>query len=175
MLALPYPGGPEISKLAEKARKEHIPREIEFPRPMINSENLDFSFSGLKTSVLYKIRDLTEHSVELTDHIKMDIARAFEDAVVDVLLSKTEKAIIESNAKTLIIAGGVIANKKIREAFTARISDAYHDVTLCIPDRDLATDNAIMIAIASYIDVCVDPKLLTEPQTHIKAEGNLSF
>ena len=105
---------PCSSKLAEKARSENIPHVAKFTRPMIHSHNLDLSFSGLKTAVLYYIRD---HGL-LSEKDKADIAREFEDTVIDVLLYKTEEALGESGAKTLIIAGGVIANKKIRENFS---------------------------------------------------------
>ncbi len=169
MLALPYPGGPEVSRLAAQARDKHTQHSITLPRPMIHSGDLDFSFSGLKTSVLYTLRDL---KTELTDDIKMEIAREFEDAVVDVLLAKTEKALIESGAQTLIIAGGVTANTRIREAFTNLISHKYSDTILRISEKDLSTDNAIMIAMASYIEILVHPEKLTHP-LKIQAEGNL--
>lgn len=172
MLGLPYPGGPEISRLASQARELRNSRyEIRLPRPMIHSNDLDFSFSGLKTAVLYTIRDLT---TELTDDIKMEIAREFEDAVVDVLISKTEKALIESGAQTLIIAGGVVANKKIREAFTECIKEKYPDIALYIPDKELSTDNAVMIAMASYIETLIHPDVLKKIEV-IAAQGNLKY
>jgi N6-L-threonylcarbamoyladenine synthase len=138
---------------------------------MIHSNDLDFSFSGLKTAVLYTTRDL---KTELSDEIKSEIAREFEDAVVDVLLSKTEKALLESGAQSLIIAGGVVANTKIREAFSKLISEKYPDVSLFIPDHALATDNAVMIAMASYIETLVHPEILTNGH-EIIAQGNLKF
>ena len=101
MLGLPYPGGPEISRLAEKARTENLPKKCKLPRPMIHSGNFDFSFSGLKTSVLYYLRD----NKNLSQDEYADIAREFEDSVVEVLLKKTKKAIAETGAKTLIVAG----------------------------------------------------------------------
>lgn len=164
LLDLRYPGGPKISALAEKARasRPNSP-QFHFPRPMIHSEDLDFSFSGLKTSVLYKIRELET----LTEETKEEIARAFEDAVVETLITKTKKAFMESNAKTLIIAGGVIANKLIRKEFEALAKEL--GVDFYIPSTELATDNAIMISIAGYLhkdDKAVDMKTL-------KAQGNL--
>ncbi len=177
MLSLPYPGGPHIGELAGKERKERAEQNggkksdddseknpFTFPRPMIHSNDFDFSFSGLKTSVLYKIKELGE----LTPKIKQQIACAFEDAVVEVLLEKTKKAIIKYGAKSLIVGGGVIANTKIRESFLG-----LSGLQVFIPDLSLATDNAVMIAMAGYINATKNPSVLkTDPKT-IVAQGNL--
>jgi N6-L-threonylcarbamoyladenine synthase len=88
LLSLPYPGGPEISKLAEEALKEKTPQTITLPRPMIHSKDLDFSFSGIKTHVLYTLQ-----KIELTEAVKKELAREFEDAITDVLISKTKKGL----------------------------------------------------------------------------------
>lgn len=199
MLGLPYPGGPEISKLAEKAREEGIEQEKRFPRPMIHSKDYNFSFSGLKTSVLYYIRDLrnssgarlarldgasTEEIFQqknlrssggtipevLSQNQKKEIAREFEDAVVEVLLSKTKKAIEEWSPKTLIIGGGVIANKLIRETFL-NLKSNFPQLEILIPERELTTDNATMIAIAGYIKYL---KSGVEKE-ELKADGNLDI
>ena len=167
MLGLPYPGGPEISRLAEIARTENLPRVAKLPRPMIHADNFDFSFSGLKTAVLYWIRDHGE-PVE-TD--KQDIAREFEDAVVEVLASKTEKAVENVNAKTLIVAGGVISNKKLRDTFE-NFNQKYSELTVRIPLREMTTDNSLMIAIAGFVNVTQNPELL-KSQKEIIANGNL--
>jgi N6-L-threonylcarbamoyladenine synthase len=169
MLGLPYPGGPQISKLAQMAREQNILHKASLPRPMIHSDNLDFSFSGLKTSVLYYIRDFGP----ISDTDKMDIAREFEDAVVEVLVEKTKKALDAGGAKTLIIAGGVIANKKIREAFTS-LENEYVGLVVKTPAQNLATDNAIMIACATYLNVIINPNILNK-ENIIKANGNLSL
>lgn len=167
MLGLPYPGGPEISKLAEQATKENIPSKATLPRPMLHSDNFNFSFSGLKTSVLYYIRDNSPLSLD----DKKDLAREFENSVVDVLLTKTEKAINKTDPKTLIIAGGVISNKKIRENFSLLV-EKYNDLSLKIPTKDLATDNALMIACAAYININLNPGLKIRTKDII-AEGNM--
>jgi N6-L-threonylcarbamoyladenine synthase len=169
MLGLPYPGGPEISRLAEQARASKLTHTAILPRPMINSHDLNFSFSGLKTSVLYYIRDNIKG--EMSDATRADLAREFEDAVVEVLLSKTKTAIEETGAQMLIIAGGVIANKKIREVFQ-KLEDEYSGLVVKVPTNSLSTDNALMIASAAYIDICINPKLLSE-ENDIRAEGNL--
>ncbi len=172
MLGLPYPGGPEISKLAEYARENNLPRVAKLPRPMIHSDNFNFSFSGLKTAVLYYIRDkFNKDHTKMSFEEKADLAREFEDAVVDVLLHKTERVILETNTKTLIVAGGVIANKKIRQTFTELV-EKYPDLILKIPTNSLATDNSLMIAAATYFNVILNPKILDE-QTKIIANGNL--
>jgi len=134
---------------------------------MLNSNNFDFSFSGLKTSVLYKIKKLPE----LTDEIKKEIAREFEDAVVDVLISKTKKALQKYNAKTLIIGGGVIANKQIRRAFSNLVTE-LPNTQLLLPENSLSTDNAIMIGIAGYFRF-LKQKNKTPNPNELRAEGNL--
>ena len=174
LLGLPYPGGPEISKLAEKARIENIAQKAKLPRPMIKSDNLDFSFSGLKTAVLYYIRDnFNADSKNMSEEEKADLAREFEDAVVDVLITKTEKAVSEDDIKTLIIGGGVIANKKLRSAFTG-LENKYADLIVKTPNRDLSTDNSLMIAAASYINISIYPEIMAI-EKDIIAKGNLGF
>ncbi len=145
MLGLPYPGGPEVSKLAEIAREIGSTEEVPLPRPMIHEPHCDFSFSGLKTSVLYRIKDL-----ELTEEKKQSIAREFEDAAGDVLYAKTKRALEESGAKTLALGGGVSANTHIKRMFRARLAEDFPDVYLAIPEPILTTDNAIMIGLAGF-------------------------
>jgi len=171
MLGLPYPGGPEISRLAEKARTENAPCVAKLPRPMIHSDNLNFSFSGLKTSVLYYIRDNFSNGNSLSQTEKEDIAREFEDAVVDVLVTKTKKALDDTDAKTLIIAGGVIANKKIRSTFLD-FEKEYSGLNVKIPTNIMSTDNALMIACATYFNVILNPEILKSTKK-IMACGNL--
>lgn len=180
MMDLPYPGGPHISKLAEDERKHSASRrsfqgdgprkvnsqqgiirterstmlnksfEIKLPRPMLHSNDYDFSFSGLKTAVLYAIQDIKKDGGVLTDEIKKQIACEFENAATEVLLTKTFKAIDEYNVKTLLIGGGVVANKFIKKSFLEKQSVEYPDLKILVPEKDLSTDNALMIAIAGY-------------------------
>ena len=173
MLGLPYPGGPEISRLAEFARTQNLPHTAKLPRPMIHSDNLNFSFSGLKTSVLYYLRDNFVDGNPPSQEQKADIAREFEDSVVDVLASKTRKALDDTSAKTLIIAGGVIANKKIRSVFT-EFEKEYSELTVKIPTNPMATDNAIMIACATYSNITLHPEILKN-SNKIIATGNLKL
>jgi N6-L-threonylcarbamoyladenine synthase len=162
MLGLPYPGGPEISKLAETARKDNIENKIKLPRPMLHSKNLNFSFSGLKTAVLYTLREIPEINLEQ----KQDISREFENAVTDVIISKTRTAIEEYGPQTLIIGGGVIANKFMRLSFENLAKE--HSIPLYMPALGLSGDNALMIAI---VGAAKDPNSNTE----LRAEGNLSL
>lgn len=145
MLGLPYPGGPEVSKLAEKDREDERTNPYKLPRPMIDSNDCDFSFSGLKTSVLYLTKDKEFSEIE-----KEQMARAFEDAASDVLYAKTSKALLETGAKTLAIGGGVSANAHIRRVFRERLPHDHPEVSLFIPSTFLTGDNAIMIGIAGF-------------------------
>jgi len=146
MLGLPYPGGPQISKLAEEARQKNIISTYALPRPMLHSDNLDFSFAGLKTAVLYTLKKIPN----VTDSIKMQIALEFENAATETLIGKARKALIKTKAKTLTVGGGVIANKHIREELKKLIKKEFPNVNLFLPPIDLTTDNAIMIGLAGY-------------------------
>lgn len=168
LLGLPYPGGPEISRLATAAREQNLPRTIELPRPMIDSDDYDFSFSGLKTAV----RKVVEAHEPLSDTIKMEIAREFEDAAADVLVAKTIRAIEEFGAQTVLVGGGVSANDHIRTQLASSIKDYGYGTKLLIPPPELATDNALMIALAGYFRVL--KKEFAEPDT-IRANGNLKL
>ncbi len=145
MLDLPYPGGPEVSMLAEKDREDAGTNPFTLPRPMIHDPHCDFSFSGLKTAVLY----LTKGK-ELDDVQKEQLARAFEDAVGDVLYSKSLRALDETQARTFAIGGGVSANTHVRRVFTERLAKDMPEVRLRIPSSVLTGDNAIMIGVAGY-------------------------
>ncbi len=145
ILGLPYPGGPEISKLAEEARAENFSaKNFPLPRPMLKSDNLDFSFSGLKTAVLYTVKKISA----LSEENKKEIALETENAITEVLIKKTSMAIERYDAKTIIIGGGVTANTHIRKSFETLA--LQYQIPLFLPDKKLSTDNALMIAIAGY-------------------------
>lgn len=167
MMGLPYPGGPEISKLAEKDREDNRTNPYKLPRPMLDTNDCDFSFSGLKTAVLYLIKDK-----ELGELEKEQLARAFEDAVSDVLYAKTSKALFETGAKTIAIGGGVSASTHIRRFFQERLPIDHPEVTLSIPDRFLTGDNAVMIAVAGYYGYLREE--FADIET-LKANGNRSL
>jgi len=171
MLGLPYPGGPEISRLAELQRKTQTSTpEYILPRPMIHSKDFDFSFSGLKTAVLY--------SLKKEETPKEVVAKEFEDAVAEVLVSKTFRAIDEYNIKTLIIGGGVVSNEYIRKQFEEKVAE-YSELKLLLPTPQLRTDNALMIGLAGYLRwLKKDKKDLRNTMSDIVAvvaKGNLKL
>ena len=135
IMGMDYPGGPEIAKLA----KEKTDKRVKLPRPMIDSKNYDFSFSGLKTAVLYTWRD----EKEKTEEFKIAMAKEIQEAITDVLTRKTFRAVKEFKAKTIVVGGGVSANTCLRE----KIKAASERVIL--PDLDFSTDNAKMIAVTA--------------------------
>ena len=136
LLDLPYPGGPHIEKLALKGKSG----AFEFPRPMVNSDNLNMSFSGLKTAVLYTIKKISN----ITEEIKADIAASFQQAIADVLIMKIKKSIDTTERKEVIVAGGVAANKFLRSEFK-KIEES-HNIKVYYPDLKYCGDNAAMIA-----------------------------
>ncbi len=154
LIGLPYPGGPAISRLAAESRSKNQEARITLPRPMLTSDDYDFSFSGLKTAVLYDVKKQTE----LTDTYKQELARAFEDAVTDVLAAKTKRAMQEYGARSLIVGGGVAANTYIRDALAAMVASLGHDARIFLPTRELSTDNAVMIGIAGFLNYTQTPR-----------------
>jgi N6-L-threonylcarbamoyladenine synthase len=143
ILGLPYPGGPALAKLAEQGE----PGRYLFPRPMTDRPGLDFSFSGLKTFALNAVRDELA-AREDTDQARADIARAFEDAVVETLAIKCRRAVEAAGVDRLVLAGGVSANRRLRarvdEMMAARGGRAFY------PRPELCTDNGAMIAFAGH-------------------------
>ncbi len=168
MLGLPYPGGPEIGAHARRARADNLPAFATLPRPMIDTDNFDFSFSGLKTSVRYAI----EGKVLTTNDVDA-IARDFEDAVTAVLLKKAQRAIDTHNIHTLIVGGGVSANTYIRETFTAFFTREYPDLAVYFPPQNLSTDNSVMIALAGHSRMT--SAHMYNKEDNLKADGNLTL
>jgi len=140
MLGLPYPGGPEIEKIAKTGN----PHAIEFPRPMIHHKNYDFSFAGLKTAVYYETRNK-----QFTGKQKADLAASFQEAAVDVLTRKTMRAVQMFGAKSVILAGGVAANKALRTRLGKECKKLGKN--FFVSDFKYSGDNAAMIAAAAYI------------------------
>lgn len=150
LLGLPYPGGPHVSKLAKEAEEQGLVSLIKLPRPMINSGDLNFSFSGLKTAVLYAVRDEEKKNGIISDNFKKGLAREFEQSVKETLIAKLRQAIEEVDAKTIIIGGGVIANITLRQAFEALAQE--YNLLLYLPSSHITGDNALMIALAGALD-----------------------
>jgi N6-L-threonylcarbamoyladenine synthase len=139
MIGIDYPGGPELDRIAENGN----PEKFSFAKPRI--KDLDFSFSGLKTSILYKIRDLSKDDPDFIEKNKLDLCASIRKSIVDVLLEKLLKASKEKGIKTLAIAGGVSANRELRRKLIYLEKEQYQ---IHIPKFEYCTDNAAMIAIA---------------------------
>jgi N6-L-threonylcarbamoyladenine synthase len=149
LLGLGYPGGPAISRLAESGD----PGLFELPRPMLHSKNLDFSFSGLKTAVLTLVK---KQQGELSDATRAAIARAFVDAIVEVLVAKCLAAVKQTGMKRLVIAGGVGANSQLRQALNTAAAKKRFEVFY--PELALCTDNGAMIALAGALRIARHPQ-----------------
>jgi len=156
MLELPYPGGPEV----ERAAKMGNPTSIEFPRPMLDQKNYDFSFSGLKTSVLYYLRDHVSHKKE-------DVAASFQAAAIETLIGKTMRAVKEYGAKMILIGGGVAANKSLTNALKKACKK--EGIAFIPPARNVITDNAAMIGASAYMNT------LQKKKRRIVAQSNLNL
>ena len=163
MLGLEYPGGPAI---AREAAKWHGEPNIKLPRPMIDSGDFDFSFSGLKTAVLYQLK-----ATELTTELIHEFAYEFQEAVADVLVKKTIRAAKKYGVKMILSGGGVSANERIKKNLTEKVDKELKDVSLFISPRELTGDNAIMIAVAAYINIDLRPQKYSSAEIH--AEGTL--
>lgn len=142
VLGLPYPGGPHIDRLAQ----EGDPKRFKFAKP--NMPGFDYSFSGLKTSFLYTLRDNVKNNPDFVENNKADLCASLQKTIIDILLSKLKAAIRETGVKHVAIGGGVSANGGIRQAVADLCRDM--DVTAWIPPRQFTTDNAAMVAMAGY-------------------------
>jgi N6-L-threonylcarbamoyladenine synthase len=137
LLGLPYPGGPELARIAARGR----PGAFVFPRPMLDRPGLEFSFSGLKTAVLHAVRDRV-----LDDALRADVARAVQEAIVECLCVKALRALDECNCSVLTVSGGVGANQQLRESLSRTL--ASRGARVYYPRPEFCTDNAAMIAVA---------------------------
>jgi len=165
LLNLKYPGGPHI---AQKARQGN-PQAFDLPRPMINSSDFDFSFSGLKTAVLYEIKKRKKLSSKYIN----DMAASFQQAVIDVLIAKTLKAAKVCKIKTIILSGGVAANQELRKQMSQRFKQSFPQIKFQAPEISLCTDNAAMIAASAYYSLNKRPSL--QSWKTIKAKANLKL
>ncbi len=162
LLGLPYPGGPEIEKLAKKGNAD----AIDFPRPMLNQKNYDFSFSGLKTAVLYYLRDNKKVKKE-------NVAASFQKAAFDVVVGKTLRAVEEFGSKSIMVSGGVASSNFLRNYLKLRINSDVRrgrsKIKVFFPEKGFSTDNAAMIAVAGYINY------LRKKNRRLIANGNLGL
>jgi N6-L-threonylcarbamoyladenine synthase len=182
ILGLPYPGGPEISKRAENFRKQPSfakatagKGKYKLPRPMIHSDDFDFSFSGIKTAVLYMVQKIPE----MTEEIRNEICYEFEEAVTETLLSKTMRSAEKYNPKMILLGGGVASNSHIQKIFKESFSKNFSEAEVFVPEQELSTDNALMIALAGYLRFSHDKKSVLPAGDkrikNLKADGNWSL
>ncbi|GAE48334.1 YgjD/Kae1/Qri7 family protein [Mesobacillus boroniphilus JCM 21738] len=140
-LHLPYPGGPHIDRLAHEGKAT-----IDLPRAWLEEGSYDFSFSGLKSAVINVVHNAQQRGEEI---IPEELAASFQESVIDVLVTKTQRAVKEYGVKQVLLAGGVAANKGLREKLSTEFADS--DVEIVIPPLSLCTDNAAMIAAAGSV------------------------
>ncbi|MFH1855415.1 MAG: carbamoyltransferase N-terminal domain-containing protein, partial [bacterium] len=166
LMELGYPGGPLIERLAQKGADGTQTNADKYKLPIAMPNSLDFSFSGLKTAVLYLTKDVK--SGKSLDYNKADLAASFQKTVVDTLILKTRKAIEEYQPKTVILSGGVSANSYLRKRFSRELnSKSLPEESILIPPKNLSTDNAVGIAIASA--------LKTSSSNYVEADPNLKL
>jgi len=150
ILKLPYPGGPSIERIAQNGNQN----AIKFPRSMLGRDSLDFSFSGIKTAVLYYCRGQDMKGQNKVDSMSSqeiaDIAASFQAAVIDVLVKKTQRAAKKIGAKTILLGGGVAANSTLRDALQKTCDSAVPARNLLIAPKPYCTDNAVMVASLAY-------------------------
>ena len=169
ILGLSYPGGPEIAKLAELGRFPR-PNQIQLPRPMINTKDYDFSFSGLKTAVLYLHQKQSKETKKEKQYIR-DMSAEIQQAIIDVLIKKTLRAVKDFDAKTLILGGGVSANHELKTQFLIKIHQDLPETEFLFPQIDHSTDNGLMTAITGYFHR--NKKIATSDVAMLKADANL--
>jgi len=183
MLGVGYPGGPAIAKMAAKYDSRVIPPPpfippslklrrtskgvIKLPRPMLDAKNFDFSFSGLKTALLYQLKKDKNWKKRIPEY-----CHELQQAIIDVLITKTIKAAKKYNVKTIMLAGGVAANIKLRQQLTDSVRPEIPEAKLLIPDLAYTTDNAAMVAAAGYFKA---KKGKFTPRPKLKADSNYKF
>ena len=143
MMDLGYPGGPIISGLA--AQYGQKPSDLKLPRPMLNSPDFDFSFSGLKTALLYALKKDPNWKQRIPEY-----CAEYQQAILDILIHKTIKAALKFGAKTVMVSGGVSANNELRAQMAETVKNKLENVDFLIPAREYTTDNAAMIAAAAF-------------------------
>jgi N6-L-threonylcarbamoyladenine synthase len=172
MMNLGYPGGPIISQYANNYKNSFDPghivkTDIELPRPMLNSANSNFSFSGLKTALLYQLQKDKNWSKRTNEY-----CYAYQQAIIDILISKTIKAAKKINAQTIMLSGGVSANQELREGMAEAVKANFPKVAFVVPPRIYTTDNATMIAAAAVFKI---KSLKTTAYNKLKVDPGLQL
>jgi N6-L-threonylcarbamoyladenine synthase len=170
ILGLGYPGGPAIAAEATNYKLQTTNYKLKLPRPMINSKDYDFSFSGLKTAVLYNFKKQPARIRKSKQYIR-EMSKEIQQAVIDVLIKKTLKAARDYKAKTIILGGGVVANNELRKQFARKVKDIRDKIQILMPPENLCTDNAVMTAISGYFRWLKNKK--GERWQDIEADANL--
>ncbi len=180
LLNLPYPGGPELERMAKRGDKKSIP----FPSPMINQKNYNFSYSGLKTSVLYYLKNIGStvndfslsnkekndlKKIESKENLRANIAASFQYSAFNSVVKKTLRAVQEKKAKLIVVGGGVAANKNLHDFFVSEIEKNKLKTDLIFPPLEYCMDNGVMIALAAYINK------LKNKEYPLEANGNLNI
>lgn len=171
ILGLGYPGGPIIAETAKKLKIGNEKLKISLPRPMIHQKNYDFSFSGLKTAVLYHFKNQPLKIRKSKKYIQ-EICKEVQQAIIDVLIYKTIRAAKEYRAKTIIIGGGVAANEELRKQFKEKIKKELSGLQYLKPAIQFSTDNAAMVAVAGYFGWLKSQK---KNWSEIRANANLKM
>ena len=169
LLGLGFPGGPAIAAEAAKFKVQSSKFKVELPRPMINSKDYNFTFSGLKTAVLYLYNNLTAQDCS-SNNVRSAMADEIQNAIIDVLTAKTVKAIENLNPKTVMICGGVSANKALRENMAEEFES--YKIPFLMPNTSYTTDNAAMIATAGYFEY-IQKKPAKDSWKNLVADANL--
>jgi len=155
ILKMTYPGGPAIAKQAQQWKTKYLREtnkfKIKLPRPMIHQKNYDFSFSGLKTAALYTFKNQPQ-KIKKSKKYLTRICFEVQQAIIDVLIHKTLKSLKDFKAKSIILGGGVAANKELRKQFRSNLKSQRLKVKILFPPRDLCTDNAVMVGISGLIN-----------------------
>jgi len=168
ILGLGYPGGPAIAAVAAKFQISNLKFKIVLPRPMIYQKNYDFSFSGLKTAVFYKVK--SERLKAKDKRYIQEMCQEVQQSIVDVLIAKTIRAAKEYKAKIIILGGGVAANEELRKQFKEAIKKQLPNTLYLIPNTSFCTDNAAMVGVAAYFHWLKGRK---KDWKEIKANANL--
>jgi len=171
ILGLGYPGGPVVAAEAAKVRSTKY-ENLHLPRPMIKQKNYDFSFSGLKTAVLYNFKSQSLKTRKSKKYIK-EMCSETQQAIIDVLIRKTIRAARAYRAKTIILGGGVSANNELRKQFKAKVNSLKPKVNFLVPPKNLCTDNAVMTAVTGHFRWKKMKK--AEKWQDIKADANLKI
>jgi N6-L-threonylcarbamoyladenine synthase len=175
LLGLGYPGGPIVSKRAAEFKEKNPKLNIVFPRPMLHSKDFNFSYSGLKTAVLYKIRELENTKVKISKDVVNEICYEFQKAAIEVLVTKTMAAAKKYKIRTILLSGGVSANSHLRSELA--IATKENKLKYFQPQMKYTTDNAAMIAAAGYFKFIQNKNACTKPGAWKKVimNANLTF